>query len=66
MVVMAALLGAQGFRVSITTDWLNVKINGPVVLVTYPGNTVIQLENKPVESGVKHKIIDQYIQQRTR
>ena len=34
MVVLAALLGAQG--------WLaGVRITGPVELVTYPGNAVI-------------------------
>ena len=38
MEVMAAHLGAQGCGVCIMTDWL---INGPVVLVTYPGNAVI-------------------------
>ena len=37
MVVMAALLGAQGCGVSITIDWLVSGNNGPVVLVTYPG-----------------------------
>ena len=42
VVVMAALLGAQGWVVNITTDWLaGVRINVPVVLVTYSGNAVI-------------------------
>ena len=55
MIVMAALLGAHGCRVSIT-DWLaGVRINGPVVLVTeYPGKH----HEKIVEGGIKTK---QYI-----
>ena len=42
MVVKAALLGVQDGGFSITTDWLaGVRINGPGVLATYPGNAVI-------------------------
>ena len=42
MVEIAAILGAQGYVVNIMTDRLaGVRINGPVVLVTYPGNTMI-------------------------
>ena len=41
MVVMAVLLDAQGCGASITTDSTGVRINGPVVLITYPGNAVI-------------------------
>ena len=39
---IAALIGSQGCGVSIRTGWLaGVRISGPVVLVTYPGNDVI-------------------------
>ena len=42
MIVIAALLGAQDWGVSMTTDLLmSARINGPVVLVTYPGKSMI-------------------------
>ena len=41
MVVMAALLSAQGYGVSTETDLAGVRINGPVKLVTYPENALI-------------------------
>ena len=41
IVVMAAFRGAEGCRVSISNRLADVRINGPVGLVTNPVNTVI-------------------------